>query len=63
MLPTDATAVMYIDFARLRNEPFVKELYAWAPQPEEDADYEKFVGGTGFRYESDLDRVGIAMTG
>jgi hypothetical protein len=63
LLPTDATAVMYIDFARLRNEPFVKELYAWAPQPEEDADYEKFVGGTGFRYESDLDRVGIAMTG
>jgi hypothetical protein len=60
-MPADASAVLYIDMDALRQSPFLAELYKWAPQPKADADYAQFLQSTGFNYESDLDRVSIAL--
>jgi hypothetical protein len=60
-MPTEASAVLYIDVDALRQSPFLAELYRWAPAPKADADYAQFVQSTGFNYESDLHRVGIAL--
>jgi hypothetical protein len=59
-MPSDASAIVFADFAELRTSPFTAKLYAWAPQPTIDADYAQFVRATGFVYERDLDRVAIA---
>jgi hypothetical protein len=61
LLPTDATAIFFADFDDLRHAPFLAELYAWAPKPQADADYAQFVKETGFDYERDLHRVGVAI--
>jgi len=61
LLPTDASAVLFADFAELRRAPFVTELHAWAPKPQAEADYAEFVKATGFDYERDLGRVAIAI--
>ncbi len=61
LMPTDATAVLFLDFAELRHTSFVAQLFAWAPKPQADADYAQFVKETGFDYERDLDRVSIAV--
>ena len=60
-MPATADAVIFVDLAELRQTPFLKELYNWAPRPSEDADYQHFVHDTGFNYETDLDRVAIAV--
>jgi hypothetical protein len=60
-LPPDADAVVYIDVAALRDSTFLKELFAWAPKPNEDPAYAQFVRETGFDYERDLDQVAIAI--
>jgi hypothetical protein len=60
-MPADASAVLYIDLNALRQSPFLAQLYKWAPQPKADADYAQFLQSTGFNYESDLDRVSIAL--
>ena len=60
-MPADASAVVFVDVAELRNAPFVAQLFAWAPQPEPDEDYARFLNETGFHYERDLDRVAIAF--
>jgi len=61
-LPADASTVLYADAADLRQSPFLKQLYDWAPKPQQvDADYAKFLHDTGFDYERDLDRVAIAF--
>ena len=60
-MPANASAVLYIDLDALRQSPFLAELYKWAPQPRADADYAQFLQSTGFNYESDLDRVSIAL--
>jgi hypothetical protein len=60
-MPADAGAVLYIDLDALRQSPFLSELYKWAPQPQRDPDYTQFLESTGFNYESDLHRVGIAL--
>lgn len=60
-MPADASAVLYIDLDALRQSPFLAELYKWAPQPKADPDYAQFLQSTGFNYESDLNRVGIAL--
>jgi hypothetical protein len=59
-MPVGATAVVFADFAELRQSTFAAELYAWAPRPQIDADYAQFLRDTGFDYERDLDRVAIA---
>jgi hypothetical protein len=61
LMPTDASAVLFVDFGELRQAPFVSRLYAWAPKPQADEDYAQFVKDTGFDYERDLDRVAIAV--
>jgi hypothetical protein len=60
-LPADASAVLYIDLDALRQSPFLAELYKWAPQLEADPDYAQFLRATGFNYESDLNRLGVAV--
>src|SRR5262249_31353224 len=60
-LPAGASAVLYIDMDALRQSPFLAELYKWAPQSKVDAEYAQFLQSTGFNYESDLHRVGIAV--
>ena len=61
LMPADASAVLYVDLDALRPSPFLAELYKWAPEPTADADYAQFLESTGFNYESDLNRVGIAL--
>jgi hypothetical protein len=60
-MPLDASAVLFIDLDGLRQSPFLAELYKWAPQTTADADYTQFLQATGFNYESDLKRLGIAL--
>jgi hypothetical protein len=60
-MPADASAVLYIDMDALRQSPFLAELYKWAPQPKADTDYAQFLQSTGFNYETDLNRVSIAL--
>jgi hypothetical protein len=61
MMPANAGAVLFADLAQLRTAPFVAQLYSWAPQPEPDEDYARFLKETGFNYERDLDRLAIAI--
>lgn len=60
-MPADSGAVIFVDVAELRSTPFVAQLFAWAPQPEPDEDYARFLNETAFRYERDLDRLAIAF--
>jgi hypothetical protein len=61
LMPTDASAILFIDVREMRAAPFFAALSAWAPQPQADPDYAKFVRETGFDYERDLNRVAIAF--
>jgi hypothetical protein len=61
LMPTDASAVIFVDFSELRQGRFFAQLYAWVPKPQADADYAQFVKDSGFDYERDLDRVAIAV--
>ncbi len=61
LMPAEASAVLYLDLDALRPSPFLAELYKWAPAPQADADYAQFLESTGFNYESDLNRVSIAL--
>ncbi len=60
-MPEDARAVLFIDLADLRKQPFFAGLLAWAPKPDADQEYRQFVRDTGFDYEKDLDRVAVAF--
>jgi hypothetical protein len=60
-MPAEASAVVFADFAELRSAAFVAQLFAWAPQPEPDEEYARFLNETGFHYERDLDRLAIAF--
>ena len=59
-LPSDASAVIFMDFDELRRAPFIAKLFEWAPRPEFDADYSQFLKDTGFDYERDLHRLAFA---
>jgi hypothetical protein len=61
-IPTGASSVFYLDFAALRQSPFLAALYKWAPQPAADQDYLQFVRATGFDYERDLNRMAVAIS-
>ena len=61
MMPADGSAVVFVDFSELRSAPLVAQLFAWAPQPQPDDDYARFLNETGFHYERDLDRLAIAF--
>ena len=60
LLPSDATAVVFLDLAQFRSSPFLAELFVWAPHSVQDEDYAQFVRATGFNYERDLDRLAVA---
>src|SRR6266478_1135379 len=60
LLPSDASAVIFLDLEELRRAPFMAKLYEWAPKPESDADYAQFLKDTGFDYERDLHRIAFA---
>ena len=60
LLPSDASAVIFLDLEELRRAPFMAKLYEWAPKPESDADYAQFLRDTGFDYERDLHRIAFA---
>jgi hypothetical protein len=60
-LPVDATAVIYVDIAELRQGPMLKNISGWSAGATIDPEYKQFVKETGFDYEKDLSRVGIAV--
>jgi hypothetical protein len=62
-LPADSTSVVYLDIQELRASAFLSQILAWAPRPQAEEEYGKFVLATGFDYERDLDRVGISFSG
>jgi hypothetical protein len=59
-MPADTSGVLYVDVAQLRQSSFAQKLFAWAPKPQADAEYMRFVEQTGFNYERDLDRVAFS---
>ncbi|MBS1839774.1 MAG: hypothetical protein JSS69_09435 [Acidobacteria bacterium] len=60
-LPSDSSAVIYLDFEELRQTAIPRNLANWKAGANVDAEYKQFVGETGFDYERDLDRVAIAV--
>jgi len=60
-MPSDSSAVGFLDLSELRSSPFLQQLLSWAPQVAPDSDYAQFVQATGFDYERDLDRVVLAF--
>src|SRR5215475_871818 len=60
-LPPDASAVIYADVAELRQSAILKNLSQLGAESTIDPEYKQFVAETGFDYEKDLDRVGIAI--
>ena len=62
-LPADSTSVVYMDFQELRASAFLSQILAWAPRPQMEEEYGKFVQATGFDYERDLDRAGVSFSG
>ena len=61
MMPADSSAILFADLTQLRSAPFLMQLYTWAPQPQPDEDYTKFLNETGFDYQRDLDRLAMAF--
>ncbi|MGH7936823.1 MAG: hypothetical protein ACREF8_07420 [Chthoniobacterales bacterium] len=61
-MPSAANVVFFADTSQLRQTPFIAQLFAWAPKPQVDAEYAKFLRDTGFDYERDLDRIAIGIT-
>jgi len=60
-LPPDATTVIYVDLAALRQSPLLAGLRAFAPSAQTEKEYADFVRDSGFDFERDLDRAAIAL--
>lgn len=61
LMPEDSSSVIYIDWAQLRGSAAFSALLRWAPKPTVDSDYAQFLQATGFNYETDLDRLALAI--
>ncbi|HUN61223.1 MAG TPA: hypothetical protein VMU53_04495 [Candidatus Sulfotelmatobacter sp.] len=61
LMPEDASAVVYVDLAQLRSSPLFAGLLRRAPQVAPDSEYAQFLQATGFNYETDLDRLALAI--
>ena len=61
LMPEDASAVVYVDLEQLRSSPWFAELLRRAPQVAPDSEYAQFLQATGFNYETDLDRLALAI--
>jgi len=62
LVPTESSAVIFLDLEQFRNSPFLAKLYSWAPLASEDAEYAQFVRDTGFSYERDLKKLVVAIS-
>ncbi|HEY1424439.1 MAG TPA: hypothetical protein VGF20_13360 [Candidatus Acidoferrum sp.] len=62
LVPTDSTAVIFLDLDEFRSSPFLAKLYSWAPRPAEDSEYAQFVHDSGFSYERDLNKAVVAIS-
>lgn len=60
-MPAGAQTVIFVDLLALKQSAFLSELYKWAPSSAVDEDYRQFVQSTGFNYENDLSRLGVAI--
>jgi hypothetical protein len=64
-LPPDASAVIYVDVEAFRRAAILKAITTWGASATgnttTDPEYREFVKETGFDYEKDLDRIGIAV--
>jgi hypothetical protein len=58
--PPGTSGILYVDVAQVRQSPFAQKLFAWAPKPEADAEYARFLQDTGFHYERDLSRIAFS---
>jgi hypothetical protein len=63
LAPADADSIVYMDLAALRQSPFLAQLLAFAPSPNEDPEYREFVSATGFDYSRDLERAVVVTRG
>ena len=63
LAPADVESIAYVDLAALRQSPFLAQLLALAPSPNEDAEYREFVSASGFDYSRDLDRALVVTRG
>src|SRR5256885_3271588 len=65
-LPANASAVIYVDIEEFRRAAILKAVTTLGASATgnatTDPEYKQFVSATGFDYEKDLDRVGIAVT-
>src|SRR6266699_1766274 len=59
-VPAGAPTLVYMDLAAIRSSSFYKSRPDHSPLTVPDSEYAKFVLGTGFDFEKDLDRVVIA---
>jgi hypothetical protein len=62
LVPTDSSAVIFLDLDQFRSSPFLAKLYSWAPLVSEDSEYAQFVRDTGFSYERDLEKAVVAVS-
>jgi len=60
-LPADAGAVIYLDVAESRQATILQDFSALDRGAAVDQDYKQFISETGFDYQKDLDRIGIAI--
>jgi hypothetical protein len=61
LMPDTASAVIFVSLKEFDQTPFFTKLNNWAPQSKLDPEYAQFLTATGFNYERDLDRLGIAI--
>jgi len=61
LMPSDASAVFFVDLGGLRQAPIIAQIYVWAPKPQAESDYAQFVKDTGFDFERDVERIAIAV--
>ncbi len=59
-LPAGAPALVYADLAEIRESSFYKQRPDHGPITLPNRDYADFIRSTGFDFEKDLDRVGVA---
>src|SRR5437879_12521497 len=55
LMPADSSAIVFADLGELRSAPLLMELYAWAPPPQADGSYTKFLTETGSEYARPID--------
>jgi hypothetical protein len=60
-LPAQASSLVYVDLAALRQSGLLARLKSLAPDAQKEPEYAQFVSDTGFDFERDLDRLAVAI--